>query len=263
LTDADKTAAGREECPHHPEFCGTAVYKLPSTGVKISLPIMSPEKITAAYARAYTGQMNIGGPTDWRPTQQAAQILAVPALAQKSGLTVMEMGCAAGYMLYNLRQLASNGGKLVCYEPSANYQVKLADTLNSAKRMDGSLTTEMHNGFFTGVGVADASVDLFLSSHVFEHLTDPCPWFATMHRILKPGGMVFTEIPVEYSAPNTTLGMTTQYERGLFHMMWLNQASWDKMVSNAGFEQVDTKSVCPPVTEFGCAIRSILRKPLE
>lgn len=38
------------------------------------------------------------------------------ALKNTTGLNVVEVDCGAGYLLYNLRSLASHGGKLTCFE---------------------------------------------------------------------------------------------------------------------------------------------------
>ncbi|MFZ0665431.1 MAG: methyltransferase domain-containing protein [Acidimicrobiales bacterium] len=41
----------------------------------------------------------------------------------------------------------------------------------------------------------DGSVDLFLSSSVMEHVTDPELGIAEMSRVIRPGGLVYAEIP--------------------------------------------------------------------
>jgi len=215
---------------------------------------MTPAELTSLYSRAYNAQADLGK-SNWRPMQQAQMVLGQASLQHKTGLTVVEMGCAAGYLLYNVRQLASNGGKLICFEPDADYTQALASTLNSAKSSASGLSTEHKHQFFPspdGDGLARASVDIFMSSHTVEHLADPCPWLSALHRVLKPGGLVFTEVPMEYNDQSVS-----------WHMMWFHEQSWASMMIQAGFEKVQSITVQPPTTQWGIAVRSIFRKPLR
>lgn len=252
-----RSGSDRSECPKYHEFCGKAIYKMPTTGIKISLPAISLADLASLYEEAYDGQMHITGPDDWRPTQQAQLIIRQASLQHKTGLTIVEMGCAAGFLLYNMRHLAGNGGKLICFEPDRSYSWKLATTLKSAKKHQPGLSTEHRLQFFDGDQLAPNSVDVFMSSHTVEHLADPCPWFSALQKVLKPGGLVFTEVPMEYNDPEQRI------TRGLFHMMWLDETSWAKAMEQAGFERVEISTVRPPFTRFGVAVRSIFRKPLS
>lgn len=49
-----------------------------------------------------------------------------------------------------------------------------------------------------GDALSSGSVDVFTSSHVLEHVSDPCEWLAEVWRLLRPGGIVFTELPIQY-----------------------------------------------------------------
>lgn len=184
-------------------------------------------------------------------------VLKQASLHNKAGLTVVEMGCGAGYVLYNVRQLASNGGKLICFEPDADFTKTLAETFDSAKSSTTGMRTEHKRQFFDGDELEPASVDVFMSSQSVEHLVDPCPWLLALQRVLKPGGLVFTEVPNEYEDPEKNV------TRGLFHMMWFNQEVWAKIMVQAGFEEVELTTVQPPTTKWGMAVRSIFRKPLQ
>jgi len=257
LSSSDVARSKRAECAKYPKFCGRSIYKLPTTGLKITLPPMPIPDLVSLYEQAYNGQAKLNGPTDWRPTQQAQMVLKQASLQHKTGLTVVEMGCAAGYVLYNVRQLASNGGKLICFEPDADFTKTVAKTFDLAKSSTTGLSTEHKRQFFDGDQLEPASVDVFMSSQAVEHLVDPCPWLSALQRVLKPGGLVFTEVPNEYDDPDKNV------TRGLFHMMWFNEQVWAKIMLQAGFEEVELTTVKPPTTKWGMAVRSIFRKPLQ
>jgi len=242
----------RLECARYSQFCGRSVYKLPTTGLKITLPPMPLDDLSALYAKAYGGQAPLGGPEDPRPTQQAEMILKQSSLQKKTGLSIVEMGCAAGFLLYNVRQLASNGGKLTCFEPDADYADDLKATLTNASSSTKGLSTEHRREFFTGTELEPESVDVFMSSHAVEHLVDPCPWLSALKKVLKPGALVFTEVPIEYNNPDKN------WTNGLFHMMWICDSAWGSMMRQAGFEEVELKTVHH---QWGLAVRSIFRKP--
>lgn len=47
--------------------------------------------------------------------------------------------------------------------------------------------------------LADASVDMIVSDHTFEHLDDPAASAAEFHRVLKPGGWICARTPNRWS----------------------------------------------------------------
>lgn len=204
------------------------------------------------YKTSYGGQAVLGGPSDWRPVQQA-QFIKSAGLAGRTGLRVVEMGCAAGFTLYNVRDLASHGGQLNCFEADRDLHAPFRRTFANAAHegIDVVLTPQM----FDGSALQPSSVDLFMSSHVVEHWADPCSWMDSVWWILKPGGLVFTEVPVEYNDPDNCV------TRGQYHFLYFNEASFAKMMTDVGFEQVQLVTVGPPVTQWGEAVRSIFRKP--
>ena len=77
---------------------------------------------------------------------------------------------------------------------------------------------------------------MLASSHTVEHIPDPCGWVADVRRALKPGGHVFTELPLQHG--QASLGPT--HIRGQFHATFFSNASFTAMMSRAGFELVET-----------------------
>jgi len=242
----------RPECKDYPEFfCGKAVYTLPSTQLKITLPVMALNQLSELYAKHFTGQRRIISPKDKRPSEQAETILGAHKKSgmKDSGLTVVEMGCAAGWVLYNLKQVAGNGGRLVCFEANPHHIPLVKETFQMARTEVNGLSTELIGKLFTPGVLNESSVDIFTSSHTLEHLADPCPWLAEIYRVLTPGGLVFTEVPDQDNDPAQGL------VRGQFHLLYFKESTFKEMMSNAGFEHVSS------VTTTQNAVRAIFRKP--
>ena len=99
-------------------------------------------------------------------------------------------------MLFHLRQLARLG-TLVCFEVDTKVQGKVQNTFKKIHSEPGfaELNATLVPDLFTPGLLPARTVDVFTSSHVLEHLTDPCILFAEVARVLKPGGLFFTEIP--------------------------------------------------------------------
>lgn len=254
MTSENRVTQQRSECEKYKEFCSKAVYELPSTHLKITLPIMTQVELRDLYAHEYHGQADIPSPAHWRPSQQAQMILDAHRNSgmNDSGLTVVEMGCAAGWVLYNLKQVAGRGGKLTCFEADPHYHAKLNQTFQSAQNQTLGLSTELIPGLFTPGVLGENSVNIFTSSQTLEHFADPCPWLAEVYRVLKPGGLVFTEVPEQDNDP--AKGLT----RGQFHLLYFKEETFNTMMSNAGFERIISVTAQTPP---GLAVRAIYRKP--
>ena len=55
------------------------------------------------------------------------------------------------------------------------------------------------------IALSDASVDLVITSDIFEHIRKPREAFREIHRILRPGGYHIFTIPTAYPLPPTTV----------------------------------------------------------
>ena len=185
-------------------LCARAMWRCPGTGVLVSLPRITDTEMSALYSSHYGGQANLAGPNNSRSLGQAADIRR--ALGHRSGggsgLHLVEIGCASGYVLYNLRDLAADGGSLTCFEPDPHYHERLGRTFAAVHATTRGVRTRLVRSLFTPGALPPGSVDAFTSSHVLEHLADPCDWLAETYRVLRPGGVLFTELPTQYYKPH-------------------------------------------------------------
>jgi 2-polyprenyl-3-methyl-5-hydroxy-6-metoxy-1,4-benzoquinol methylase len=218
---------------------------------------MTERELSHLYSTEYGGQKGIHSPTDERPVAQSSIIRETGHFGEgTSGLTIMEMGCADGWVLYNLRKLAGKGGRLVCFEADLDYAedpARLAATFEMAKKDTEGLSTEVHKSLFDPAKIAEKSVDVFTSSHVIEHLADPCTFLNGLHTVMKPGGIIFTEVPDQHMDP--VQGRT----RGQFHLLYFAKDSFVNMMTAAGFEQLELAP--KELGTQGGTIRTVFRVP--
>lgn len=240
-------------------LCKRSLYRCPTTGVLTALPTFTANELDILYTKYYHGQADLTSVKDPRPVGQSQDIIGYGELLLKTGLTIVEMGAAAGYLLYNMRQQAANGGKLIAFEPGPDYAEALRVTLTAAKKDVPSLKAEVYTTLFRGGELAPNSVDVFMSSQVLEHWANPCDWLSEMKRIMKPGGIVFTEIPIQYynfrhdsvEATEFLLNQDGKNFEGTFHISLFGRHDekdkygqvaagnpYPDMMATAGFEQV-------------------------
>jgi ubiquinone/menaquinone biosynthesis C-methylase UbiE len=199
--------------------------------------------------------MRFFSPAGLRPRDQAKIIVKTGSLEKKSGLTIVEMGCSYGFVLYNLRKQASGGGRLACFEADPSFsEWVLPSTLCRASNDTGGLRTNVFKTSFNASYFEPNSVDVFTSSHVVEHLSNPCVWIDGLRRIMKPGGIIFTEVPNQARDPEK------QITRGQFHLTYFNELSFSRMMEKSGFERLPVMS---PFTTDPEIVRTVFRKRLE
>lgn len=75
----------------------------------------------------------------------------------------------------------------------------------------------------------DACVDVVICAQVYEHVPDDVQLFAEIHRVLKPGGVVF------FSGPNWLFPVELHYNLPFLH--WLPQAWADRLLQLLGADE--------------------------
>lgn len=92
---------------------------------------------------------------------------------------------------------------------------------------------------------ADGSFDVLHSHHVFEHLTDPLAAAREAWRVLKPGGLVFIEIPNQldniFFHRAMWFGRVPQRERNIrsiHHLFFFSRKTLAMLLRQAGFADV-------------------------
>jgi SAM-dependent methyltransferase len=133
------------------------------------------------------------------------------------GMVVLDVGCGQGPALeyFHSRQMEYLG-------------ITLSDEDIAACRAKGYHVEKMDQSFLTFV---NGSHDLVWARHVIEHSIFPLFTLEGFSRVLKPGGMLYLEVP----APETSC----HHERNPNHYSVLPKGYWHVLLERCGFRILD------------------------
>ena len=230
-------------------FCNASLYQCPQSGLIFTYPLPTTSQLSDCYSMHYTGQATL--------RLNHPRVVSQHAFVQKylsgtlQSLRIAEMGCAAGYLLH---QFMRDNNTLECFELSPSHHAIFVETMQTYAR------AVLHKSLFDKSQLPKDSIDLFLSSHVVEHIPDPCSLLKDIFYVLKSGGYMFHEIPQQ------NRHQILRRQGGTFHTTFWTPESVRSIFSDAGFEHVaietfsDHETVDP--TGRGRWIRTIWRKPI-
>jgi len=171
-------------------------------------------------------------------TLTASQTKFLAAHVDSPSGRVLDIGCGKGAFLRSFRDHRPEW-HCVGIEPSRE-EAELA-------RCDGHL--EVHEGMLGSAPLDRESFDLVAIMHVFEHVPRPLETLHQIRDLLKPGGMLFIEVP-------NTADLNMFYDLLLFeHLYHFTPETLVWLLSREGFEVVVHESS----TAYG-AQRVIARK---
>ena len=104
------------------------------------------------------------------------------AVGDIDGMTVLDGGCAEGYMA---RELARRGAKATGIDSCA----PLIDAARDAAETEG-LAIDYHVADLADIPAADDTYDLVVLNHVVHDMEDPTATFAEIARVTRPGGRI-------------------------------------------------------------------------
>ena len=143
---------------------------------------------------------------------------------------VVELGCADGYLLARLAlSIRSPQVTITCFEADP---VKARLAAGNLRKYAPNATSRVVNASFSASLFPPHSIDLVVSSHVFEHISTPCQTLNEIRLGLRDGGHVFTEVPKQDT------DHLKQKARGVFHVSFFNGSTLNAMMSQAGFDLV-------------------------
>lgn len=164
--------------------------------------------------------------------------------AGKRGVAV-EVGCAEGTLLLHLRE---RGWGAVGIEPDEK-------TARAVKEHTG---LDVRAGAFPAV--AAPSCDLFVACDVLEHIPEPLGFLAAARQALRPGGVLFLQLPLlEREVPDFG-GMNEKVFDPEEHLFIYSRDSIVTLLETAGFEVTENSQAWRRAHEFVVA-RRIDRPP--
>lgn len=223
----------------HPDITGEwgvparEVWHCPESDAYFTHPTLSAAELDTLYTHHYADQNPSTKP---RSVAQAAYIEGLAIGERKahrlpSPATIVEMGCSTGRLLASF---AAPGRTLVCFEPSEKHATEARERLSAT---DASAAHVVRGLFDPDSPLLRAGIDLFLSSHVLEHVPDVCAFLQTLYAKVRPGGLVFTEVP------NHVDGAVRHDFKGLYHVSLPTPTSLHAYMQAAGFRLIDMQLV--------------------
>ena len=143
--------------------------------------------------------------------------------------------------------------RLVCFEPTPALRRK-----SYLRNLNTSY--EIVPPIFDISYFQPSSVDLFLSSHVIQHMSNPCEFVSQLFKIMKPGGIVFSEVPIhsELDVKRTPKGELNLFFQTPESMMLLFSRSGFEYVKMSTFHSGDTE---PAPIGSSKVVRMLFSKP--
>jgi ubiquinone/menaquinone biosynthesis C-methylase UbiE len=110
----------------------------------------------------------------------------------RSGMTVLDVGCGAGFASFGLAELVGEEGLVI----SADLQPKMLDMVNRrAARIGLSNRIRTHLCAVSHIGV-EAEIDFALAFFMLHEVPDDRAFLEEIHAILKIGGLFFLTEPI-------------------------------------------------------------------
>ena len=166
----------------------------------------------------YSDQMSVMLDEDSR-RHKARKLIAVlkHALgrADLDGLTALDVGCSAGFIADELVAASATTHGVDIDEPGL---------ARAIERFGDRVTFQVARG--EDLPFADESVDIVVLNHIYEHVVDPQAVIADIHRVLRPGGVIYLGAAHrwQFIEPHHRLPL----------LSWLPQAAADRYMQVAG-----------------------------
>ena len=216
-------------------LCQRSVYRCADLGVFFTHPTVPANLVARLYANPKVHTATL-------PVKRVPRVLAQHRYIQEhlyqlpDRAVIVEVGCSTGWLL---RAFDGPGRTLVCFEPDAStaMQANASLTFGTRSRVHVLRETFSREALEAALGAA-AQINLFLSSHVLEHLPDMCKFTSTLHGKMAPGGAVFTELPND-----TQEHVVSSTRDSQFHLSMTTPGGWLRVMEQAGFVLGDLRTV--------------------
>jgi SAM-dependent methyltransferase len=146
--------------------------------------------------------------------------------------TLLDVGAATGEMV----RLARDAGLVADGLEFSEYASRRARELYGIELMNVPLADLQ----------ASADYDLIHLNHVFEHFNDPLAELARLRRLLKPGGLLYIEVPLQFHVVTRMRMRIRPVDPGLsvhslHHPFFYNADTLRRLLSANGFEVLRTR----------------------
>ena len=179
----------------------------------------------------------IGLPNTFHKGAQTDIALNLPRLLElidpRPGQRVLEVGAGTTW-LSNV--LAARGCFVVATDITRRLYVGL-DSADVLMRHSGTVYDRIQ-AEMNDIPCVDASFDLIVANAVFHHSENLLETLTEMHRLLRPGGMIYVHVP-NYASLTIHLGVSRfAYNEPLGHLNYFTPRTLAAMLRRAGFTRV-------------------------
>lgn len=189
----------------------------------------------------------------WRQERRAKKsVTFVKTLADPRGLSVLDVRCRSGALA---EQLVASGASVTAVD---FLETNVAHAAARSPKIDARLLTidDIEELPF----LPDASVDVVtaLTIHVLAHLPRPSRFLAAVHRVLRPGGLVFLDEKDILRCERLTA--ESIFDTGRAHLFHFTPVSMAEYLARAGFDVHECRDDPKRRSSFR-HIRAVARKP--
>lgn len=175
----------------------------PGCGVVRNDPVPSEAELTEFYRRDYRQEYKGAAEPRlrqvWRNLDRLNRHFAEFRDVYAKGGDWLDLGSGSGEFTFLAARI---GARVTAVEPNEGY----------AEYCRRKLELDVTTGRMEDCGFAPASFDLIRLSHVLEHMRDPQASLATLKGWLRPGGILYIEVPdIEADARNKLRGRLFHY----------------------------------------------------
>jgi SAM-dependent methyltransferase len=209
---------------------GYPLKRCDACGLQFLDPQPSADVLAAIYSPAYFlgGSDPEASSSVSRVKRQTARMYLdqIERYAGAGGGTLLEIGCGHGEFLV---EAAARGYRVRGVEVSPHATAAANQSLGGDVVMCGELEE---------AGLADAMFDVCVCMDVIEHVRNPVGLLRHMHRVLKPGGVLYLVTPAVDSRAARWLG-SDWFEFKVEHLHYFNRSTIRNVLARTGFAEVE------------------------
>ncbi len=178
-------------------------------------------------------------PYTFKPGSYSSHTILLNSVPEDgTGFSVLDLGCASGYLS---ARLAERGYDVV---PLDRPGTSAPDLSPGQELVEADLDH--------GLPPLGRRFDFVLSADVLEHLRDPRKMLRELAGALKPGGKLIASLPNSgnaYFRANVLMGRFPAHDRGLFdrtHLHFYTWDGWNALLAEGGFRIESVTSTAVP-----------------
>ena len=141
---------------------------------------------------------------------------------------VLEIGSGMGYMMELLED--------------ASFSVKGIEPADSLVKYSRKKKLDVTKGYFEKIKMDPSSFDVVVINHVLEHIKDPVNFLEKIKRVLKPGGILFLQVPNIGSYEARIMKEKWSYVVPEDHYLQFTHNTMNMVLKKAGFSVIEAKT---------------------